>query len=69
MDLTTLFSAGIFFIGFLSLLLVGFKSMLKPIEKQLDNHVTETDKKIDKLAEGQVRLEVKLDKILEDKKA
>ena len=41
---------------------------LKPIEKQLSNHVSDTDKKIEKLAEGQARLEGKIDKILEDKK-
>ena len=40
---------------------------LEPIEKQLTNHVTDTDKKINKLAEGQVRLEAKLDRILEKK--
>ena len=74
--IAVLFAGGIFLIGFLSLLLVGLKSMLKPIEKQLTNHVTDTDNKIvklakgqNKLAEGQVRLEAKLNRILEDKKA
>ena len=30
------------------------------INKQLSNHITETNKKIDKLAEGQAKLEVKI---------
>ena len=44
--LAPLFTAGIFFIGFLSLLLVGFNAMLGPIKKD-----------IAKLEAGQVRLE------------
>ena len=62
-----IFSGGIFLIGFLSLLLMGLNRMLKPIEKQLSNHVSDTDKKIEKLAEGQARLEGKLDLLLKDR--
>ena len=48
---------------------------LKPIQEQLTNHVTDTDKKIDKLAEGQAALfkgqatlEAKIDLLLKDRK-
>ena len=78
MDWSVMFSAGIFLIGFLSFLLVGFNTLLnakiRPLEKRLDSHVADTTKKIDNLADGQKRLEdgqkqleAKLDRLLRDK--
>ena len=53
MDLDVLFTAGIFLISFLALLLTGFGYMIKPIIKR-----------IDKLEQGQDKLNEKLDKLL-----
>ena len=53
MDLTVLFSAGIFLIGFLSLLLVGFNTLLND--------------KIEPLKENQARLESMIKQLLKDK--
>ena len=67
-----LFTAGIFLLSFLALLLTGFAMILdakiEPIEQLLTNHVTETQGKIDKLAEGQARLEDMIKEILKDRK-
>ena len=52
-DFVPLFTAGIFFIGFLALLLTGFAYMLNPIEKD-----------IARLEAGQAKLEDKLDQVL-----
>ena len=56
-----LFSFGIFFIGFLSLLLVGFNSLLNAkIEPLKDNQ--------SKLEAGQAKLEAKLDQLIANTK-
>ena len=53
MDLSVLFTAGIFFVSFLGLLLAGFNAMLKPIRKDIAN-----------LEVGQAKLEAKLDQLI-----
>ena len=81
MDLAVLFSAGIFLLSFLSLLLGGFTIMLKvvvaPIKKQLTEHAKDIDrlsagqKRLEEgqrqLEAGQKRLEDKIDKLLRDR--
>ena len=48
-ELTPLFTAGIFFIGFLALLLTGFAYMLNPIKKD----IACLEKRMDTLEAGQ----------------
>ena len=43
---TPLFTAGIFFIGVLGVLMTIFGMMLRPINNNLTNHITKTEKKI-----------------------
>ena len=67
-DLNPIFTAGIFlfagltfFIGFLGILMTVFGLMLRPLKKQLENHVTKTDEKIEELKAGQKDLGKKID--------
>ena len=66
-----LFSGGIFLIALLSFILARIDKILEakidPIDKKLNDHIADTDKKIGKLFKGQDRLESKLDQLLEDK--
>ena len=59
-DLKPLFTAGIFFVATLSFLLVGFNSLLdakiKPLEKQIGNHISEVKTAIQGLTERIDRL-------------
>jgi len=66
-----LFTAGIFFIGFLALLLAGFNALLEakidPIKKDIGHLESRLDKmegRLDKVEERLDKLESKLDQIL-----
>ena len=56
-----IFAALAFFIGFLGILMTIFGLMLKPIKKQLENHVTETKADI-----KEIKADIK--RLLENKK-
>ena len=71
-DLSPIFTAGIFFVATLSFLLVGINSLLnakiKPLEKQLENHVTETKADIKEIKADIKNLKADIKKILENQK-
>ena len=65
-DFVPLFTAGIFFVGFLALLLTGFGYMLKPIEKRIDRleaGQAKLETRMTNLETGQVKLEKRIDGI------
>lgn len=63
-----LFTAGIFFVGVLWILMTIFGLMLKPLKKQLENHVTDTDKKIDRIESDIKEIKADIKKLLENQK-
>ena len=58
--LTFLFTAGIFLISFLALLLTGFNYMLGPIKTD----IARFEKRFEKLEAGQAKLEKKFDQLI-----
>ena len=68
-ELGPLFTAGIFFAGFLALLLTGFGIMLRPIEAnqvRFENRLNSIEAGFERRLD---RIEVKLDQFLIQKKA
>ena len=66
MELSVLFTAGIFFISFLALLLAGFNAMLSLIKKDiagLETGQVRFDKELKELKAGQANLEKRMDGI------
>ena len=65
MDLATLFQAGIFLFAFLGFQVAVLNHLMAakiaPIEKQLESHITKTEKKIENLRDGQAKLEKRFD--------
>ena len=55
-EFTPLFVAGIFFIGFLALLLTGFNSLLDAKITPLKENQVRFEKRLDKLEAGQAQL-------------
>jgi len=59
-----LFTAGIFFIGFLALLLAGFNALLEAKIDPIKKDIGHLESRLDKVEERLDKLESKLDQIL-----
>ena len=58
-----LFTAGIFFVGFLALLLAGFNALLNAKIGPLKENLVRFEKRLDKLEAGQASFDKRLDKL------
>jgi len=64
---TPLFTAGIFFIGFLALLLAGFSAMLEAKVDPIKKDIARLEAGQAKLERGLAKLESKIDQVLAKK--